>query len=131
MIRRPPRSTRTDTLFPYTTLFRSACGELSADPGRPVATGASPSRPRESRHHLYLSRSYRDPCRHGGCLRQGAAGAVAGTAGRMSKRPLQGRPVAFATITPERPQPDPVLGLKFTLETHSAERSVGKRVRNT
>src|SRR3546814_11206780 len=26
MIRRPPRSTRTDTLFPYTTLFRS-CGQ--------------------------------------------------------------------------------------------------------
>src|SRR3546814_3997888 len=26
MIRRPPRSTRTDTLFPYTTLFRSAVG---------------------------------------------------------------------------------------------------------
>src|SRR3546814_10291611 len=26
MIRRPPRSTRTDTLFPYTTLFRSSCG---------------------------------------------------------------------------------------------------------
>src|SRR3546814_9667161 len=25
MIRRPPRSTRTDTLFPYTTLFRSIC----------------------------------------------------------------------------------------------------------
>src|SRR3546814_10489064 len=25
MIRRPPRSTRTDTLFPYTTLFRSFC----------------------------------------------------------------------------------------------------------
>src|SRR3546814_5049186 len=27
MIRRPPRSTRTDTLFPYTTLFRSLGGE--------------------------------------------------------------------------------------------------------
>src|SRR3546814_542297 len=27
MIRRPPRSTRTDTLFPYTTLFRSAARE--------------------------------------------------------------------------------------------------------
>src|SRR3546814_4545104 len=26
MIRRPPRSTRTDTLFPYTTLFRSTAG---------------------------------------------------------------------------------------------------------
>src|SRR3546814_8848929 len=29
MIRRPPRSTRTDTLFPYTTLFRS-CGVVGA-----------------------------------------------------------------------------------------------------
>src|SRR3546814_13240711 len=28
MIRRPPRSTRTDTLFPYTTLFRSAFMQL-------------------------------------------------------------------------------------------------------
>src|SRR3546814_10317839 len=27
MIRRPPRSTRTDTLFPYTTLFRSAASQ--------------------------------------------------------------------------------------------------------
>src|SRR3546814_7113180 len=29
MIRRPPRSTRTDTLFPYTTLFRSPTNGLS------------------------------------------------------------------------------------------------------
>src|SRR3546814_8631563 len=29
MIRRPPRPTRTDTLFPYTTLFRSLEAELS------------------------------------------------------------------------------------------------------
>src|SRR3546814_1413580 len=28
MVPRPPRSTRTDTLFPYTTLFRSAGGRL-------------------------------------------------------------------------------------------------------
>src|SRR3546814_14994287 len=27
MIRRPPRSTRPDTLFPYTSLFRSSCEE--------------------------------------------------------------------------------------------------------
>src|SRR3546814_8853967 len=42
MIRRPPRSTRTDTLFPYTTLFRSAMTRLPAacrtGPGR--ASGA-------------------------------------------------------------------------------------------
>src|SRR3546814_19153953 len=30
MIRRPPRSTRTDTLFPYTTLFRSRVGIANA-----------------------------------------------------------------------------------------------------
>src|SRR3546814_14843622 len=30
MIRRPPRSTRTDTLFPYTTLFRSILDRLLA-----------------------------------------------------------------------------------------------------
>src|SRR3546814_16101346 len=33
MIRRPPRSTRTDTLFPYTTLFRSLELELAAEEG--------------------------------------------------------------------------------------------------
>src|SRR3546814_11606804 len=41
-IRRPPRSTRTDTLFPYTTLFRSLClwidGEFS---GHAVCPGHS------------------------------------------------------------------------------------------
>src|SRR3546814_1840453 len=30
MIRRPPRSTRTDTLFPYTTLFRSSGSRIAA-----------------------------------------------------------------------------------------------------
>src|SRR3546814_6488500 len=34
MIRRPPRSTRTDTLFPYTTLFRSARQDRAT--GRPA-----------------------------------------------------------------------------------------------
>src|SRR3546814_13148562 len=33
MIRRPPRSTRTDTLFPYTTLFRSVPGSRRFEPG--------------------------------------------------------------------------------------------------
>src|SRR3546814_5915737 len=36
MIRRPPRSTRTDTLLPYTTLFRSpACSLRSSSPCLP------------------------------------------------------------------------------------------------
>src|SRR3546814_6741908 len=41
MIRRPPRSTRTDTLFPYTTLVRSA--PLQA-PEYPIANAIQPMR---------------------------------------------------------------------------------------
>src|SRR3546814_1089333 len=37
MIRRPPRSTRTDTLFPYTTLFRSHREAVPRHPGRTLS----------------------------------------------------------------------------------------------
>src|SRR3546814_6557460 len=40
MIRRPPRSTRTDTLFPYTTLFRSLLFQAARREGR-VRGGAA------------------------------------------------------------------------------------------
>src|SRR3546814_11533792 len=45
MIRRPPRSTRTDTLFPYTTLFRSRPGERrdGAPPGAARTLAAGPA----------------------------------------------------------------------------------------
>src|SRR3546814_7456375 len=49
MIRQPPRSTRTDTLFPYTTLFRSTCCPATAAPARPAApksTARAPGRRR-------------------------------------------------------------------------------------
>src|SRR3546814_968173 len=42
MIRRPPRSTRTDTLFPYTTLFRSPSARLLAG-DRLASKAGSPS----------------------------------------------------------------------------------------
>src|SRR3546814_13905433 len=54
MIRRPPRSTRTDTLFPYTTVFRSAL------PGQPVGDA-------EHAIGLYASALVRD----GGTLQVG------------------------------------------------------------
>src|SRR3546814_13169913 len=41
MLRRPPRSTRTDTLFPYTTLFRSALS---------VRTGVDDAAAGDARH---------------------------------------------------------------------------------
>src|SRR3546814_15124309 len=49
MIRRPPRSTRTDTLFPYTTLFRSTCAPDSCRRRKTTACATSncPSTPSE------------------------------------------------------------------------------------
>src|SRR3546814_12477023 len=54
MIRRPPRSTRTDTLFPYTTLFRSV-GARDLDV-EPVALARHLNRHRNRRGVLRLAR---------------------------------------------------------------------------
>src|SRR6056297_2038846 len=45
MIRRPPRSTRTDILFPYTTLFRSHVANLPAAQGQDGRVGGRPLDP--------------------------------------------------------------------------------------
>src|SRR3546814_3787941 len=68
MIRRPPRSTRTDTLFPYTTLFRSllyrgpcrrrrhrepwAAASSSSCPPRPASSTSSSARSEEHTSEL-------------------------------------------------------------------------------
>src|SRR3546814_4566925 len=62
MIRRPPISTRTDTLFPYTTLFRSdaeqGAGECMALHGcLPWWSGWGTARPRQWGYGEYASRS--------------------------------------------------------------------------
>src|SRR3546814_3272727 len=62
MIRRPPRSTRTDTLFPYTTLFRSVSGRISQPP-TPNSSGSG------HRH--------RDGRRRAGCVFPKAGGSSA------------------------------------------------------
>src|SRR3546814_10339272 len=56
MIRRPPRSTRTDTLFPYTTLFRSLLFVIVPFPfaGMPFARGSL----RQSRRFRYRSEEH-------------------------------------------------------------------------
>src|SRR3546814_11672623 len=57
MIRRPPRSTRTDTLVPYTTLFRSAHLVLPPDDPQPhagegdIAHGKTQPEPSRLRQH--------------------------------------------------------------------------------
>src|SRR3546814_9192661 len=51
MIRRPPRSTRTDTLFPYTTLFRSAADLQHQAQARLHQGDAAAYPARERAHH--------------------------------------------------------------------------------
>src|SRR3546814_10688077 len=51
MIRRPPRSTRTDTLFPYTTLFRSPNEARHAREIQGPAEGCRGSPLRQARRH--------------------------------------------------------------------------------
>src|SRR3546814_4222283 len=64
MIRRPPRSTRTDTLFPYTTLFRS-CRHKNGRPFLLLALRNKPKRrePYASRIAVHQSTSDKERCR--------------------------------------------------------------------
>src|SRR3546814_2319932 len=72
MIRRPPRSTRTDTLFPYTTLFRS--GDCAPPPAlltlghgtrpRRIQLGHRPHRTRFEPHRKGLGRPGEPPPPH-------------------------------------------------------------------
>src|SRR3546814_17778408 len=98
MIRRPPRSTRTDTLFPYTTLFRSRGGarlpspaDLSGQrPGAAPADGGAGLRPHDPRlpqPRLRPDPRFHDawPARDEAAALPDAAGAAAPDSGRSRR----------------------------------------------
>src|SRR3546814_11939031 len=90
MIRRPPRSTRTDTLFPYTTLFRSTSAIISSDRSRLaplVLAGIRPLPP-----HLALMAA---PCQ---LSSKRAAQKGDGRRGHLSPRPFCSSPPEPCTI---------------------------------
>src|SRR3546814_11665372 len=82
MIRRPPRSTRTDTLFPYTTLFRSRTERLGGTAR--LARGTL---------HMAVTRLTKS------AFRQGFAAPLAGLARTGDK------PVSPGRSHPEHPEP--------------------------
>src|SRR3546814_18083546 len=61
MIRRPPRSTRTDTLFPYTTLFRSR--SRSRGDGASTGSGCVLRVRLTTLRHMTLAKSFLAPSR--------------------------------------------------------------------
>src|SRR3546814_9165955 len=112
MIRLPPRSTRTDTLFPYPPLFRSPGGTAGEpDPAARAATARRAARP------------------HGGDAAgtEGNGGAPAwgggGAAGRR-RLPEEREPAAEAAPRAARRPPPPALGQRTAAgrsEEHTSE----------
>src|SRR3546814_6197757 len=85
MIRQPPRSTRTDTPFPYTTLFRSGGAEA-------VVAGPGEELRRRAGHRVR-------PCprqRHGGAWPVGQGGLISAPCSPEERRPRAG--VFFSRI---------------------------------
>src|SRR3546814_11047493 len=91
MIRRPPRSTRTDTLFPYTTLFRSVHAVFNAAldiPARRVRVLHHSAIERQHRLRLCRSGKQASPKAHRTSLRPNSA-APCGTGARPGNEVLQ------------------------------------------
>src|SRR3546814_11504412 len=74
MIRRPPRSTRTDTLFPYTTLFRSLHEVVEAIGERNAARRVGARAVDQQRHELLLRGDRLDRGERAGQRRRGQCG---------------------------------------------------------
>src|SRR3546814_6735129 len=114
MIRRPPRSTRTDTPFPYPTLFRSLLRRLApprgivtprrlaAGQGRPILCMSRPQPSKEASRRA--ARSVRDAPRGGGpdglVSRSARPPFPDGPPGAMAARPAAAAGGARALLVP-------------------------------
>src|SRR3546814_11077159 len=127
MIRRPPRSTRTDTLFPYTTLFRSSAkgfpNLLCVDMGGTsydmsvVLNGAAPAETGWNMHHRYLVGVP--------MVQVETLGAGGGSICHVNKGALEGGPASAGSdpgpicsgrggLLPKNPGATPILGTPGT-----------------
>src|SRR3546814_9266731 len=102
MIRRPPRSTRTDTLCPYTTLFRSAIGGALSLADAEHARGAigadlvaEPHPVPDIELHLVLRT---DKKRQEGCGERSDPGGAGGKRGSTGAGRQQARDLAGAAV---------------------------------
>src|SRR3546814_13604682 len=120
MIRRPPRSTRTDTLFPYTTLFRSFHRSRRGRPDPPA--GRAPGRPARDPEPQGVP-----PGRHDRDRRVLGAGAAVG------ERPFGARPHPPEPADPAPRLPRASLRLRRLHHGAGRQREAGDpdRARNT
>src|SRR3546814_12019730 len=128
MIRRPPRSTRTDTLFPYTTLFRSDSSligrrlaanrrVLAAAPAY-LAGHAAPQHPQDLARHNCLIYTYRNQRYDWHLVDAGGAETIVTIGGNLeTNNPLMQRAGALAGLG--------VVLLPLRIIGRSEERRVG------
>src|SRR3546814_11188843 len=111
IIRRPPRSTRTDTLFPYTTLFRSLQAVLSTPPARHAGDHAA-------MHGRRSAHSYTEPDRaiHAWCV-------CPDHKDRQSNRHFPSPPAALRAYSPISFSPQHYESPKFPTHVDSAQHS--------
>src|SRR3546814_7516267 len=108
MIRRPPRSTRTDTLFPYTTLFRSP-RRARRDAGGGALPADDPRRRPRGEGNLRGGRARSRARVPAGCLTGATAALAVGKSRRARLRRCRASPPSFSETMP-MPPPDSVLG---------------------
>src|SRR3546814_10621737 len=109
MIRRPPRATRTDTLFPYTTLFRS---EPPAPDRRAARTARHAEQQDQQRRQPSPEPTDRAPAR-----RRSRSRARRGRRGRASRStPAPGRP-----LVTDRPPPSVIVRKPPNVRTPRSE----------
>src|SRR3546814_17031002 len=99
MIRRPPRSTRTDTLFPYTTLFRSD-QQTHQQQAQHHAESGAPQRADIAADQIAHAGAQREQQQHRQAAHQDArSAAVSEAAGWRRKTPRARSPSAAGTWT--------------------------------
>src|SRR3546814_18037484 len=123
MIRRPPRSTRTDTLFPYTTLFRSDGTDRARMARRvPVARHLVPADLPQACRPALQRRA--DSCRGAG-LRPSRVQAVAGAGAGV-----QGDPNALSRLSAVAPLPVPICARQADMTSVVEGKRVAESVKN-
>src|SRR3546814_1710631 len=111
MIRRPPRSTRTDTLFPYTTLFRSRGHERRTVVARRLDPPARAAQGERSQPALATGPADRRPARTAAAAPAGqrmgraAAGQLGGDAA-VARRRRAAREIGRASVGNPVPNAD-------------------------
>src|SRR3546814_17241396 len=95
MIRRPPRSTRTDTLFPYTTLFRSARGLVAVAAAPPALFLVTEEAAQLAQSFLAPQRQVHEAPLAGGCV------DAAGEGGELAAQPLGESARGPAPVAPQ------------------------------